>query len=162
MTKITCISTVSSPSILEAAHRVRKDFRLDLDFRLYYPHQIENEEADEIQILKRLQGADCGLLDIRGIGKANEIAVRAMRESNCTCLNMMGPWSNLFEVTRLGALSGKQITEKAKAKKKATNPPSGVQDVTLQPPSRRDNEKEGEESSPEWRMETILAPAATP
>ncbi len=162
MTRITCISTVSSPSILEAAHRVRKDFGLDLDFRLYYPHQIEREETDEIQILKHLQASDCVLLDIRGIGKANELVMRAMRESSCTCLNMMGPWSNLFEITRLGALSGKKIIEKAKAKKESTGPPSGIEGETFPRPVRREEGKDEEETSREWAMETILAPAATP
>lgn len=160
MIKITCISTVSSPSILEAAHRVRKNLGIDLDFRLYYPHQIENESADEMLILKHLQASDCVLLDIRGVGKANELAMRAMRESSCTCLNLMGPWSNLFEITRLGALSGKQIVEKAKAKKKADG--TGGMDEAIPRPQRRDETKEGEPESRDWSMETVLAPASTP
>ncbi len=162
MTKITCISTVSSPSILEAAHKVRKDLGVDLDFRLYYPHQIENENADEVQILKHLQASDCVLLDIRGIGKANELAMRAMRENTCICLNMMGPFSNLFEITRLGALSGKQILDKAKAKKKEKGPASGMQQETFQRPERGSGAKDGEPATREWNMEAILAPAATP
>ena len=160
MIKITCISTVSSPSILEAAHKVRKDHGIDLDFRLYYPHQIEREDADEMQVITHLQASDCVLLDIRGIGKANELAMRAMRENNCICLNMMGPWSNLFEITRLGALSGKQVLDKAKAKKKASGA-SGAQETFPRPP-QRDETTQGEPATREMVMETILAPAATP
>jgi len=160
MVKITCISTVSSPSILEAAHKVKRDHGIDLDFRLYYPHQIEREDADEMLILSHLQASDCVLLDIRGIGKANELAMRAMRGSDCICLNMMGPWSNLFEVTRLGALSGKQVIEKAKAKKKATGA-SGAQESFPRPP-QRDETAESEPATWEWTMETILQPAVTP
>ena len=159
MIRITCISTVSSPSILEAAHRVRKDYGIDLDFRLYYPHQIENESADEMQILKHLQASDCVLLDIRGIGKANELAMRALREGGCTCINMMGPFSNLFEITRLGALSGKQVLDKAKAKKRATAG-SGIQETT---PSRMsETDTKSNEPARDFVMERVLDKSVTP
>jgi len=160
MTKITCISTVSSPAILDAAHRVRKEYGIDLDFRLYYPHQIEDEKADEMQILRHLQASDCVLLDIRGIGKANELAMRALRESGCACINMMGPFSNLFEITRLGELSGKQILGKAKAKKKAAGPASGIADSPVRP--RRDAEKKTDNPPADFGMEMILGPSTTP
>ena len=160
MTKITCISTVSSPAILDAAHRVRKEYGIDLDFRLYYPHQIEDEKADEMQILRHLQASDCVLLDIRGIGKANELAMRALRESGCACINMMGPFSNLFEITRLGELSGKQILGKAKAKKKAAGPASGIADSPARP--RRDAEKKTDNPPADFGMEMILGPSTTP
>ncbi|OPY37803.1 MAG: cobaltochelatase subunit CobN [Methanoregula sp. PtaU1.Bin051] len=160
MIKITCISTVSSPTILEAAHKVRKDHGIDLDFRLYYPHQIENENADEMLILKHLQASDCVLLDIRGIGKANELAMRAMRESSCICLNMMGPFSNLFEITRLGALSGRRIIEKAAAKKKTAGV-TGVEEAFPRP-VRREDAGTSDQPARDWNMESVLATASTP
>lgn len=160
MIRITCISTVSSPLILEAAHKVRKVYGIDLDFRLWYPHQIEDEKADEMQILRHLQASDCVLLDIRGVGKANELAMRALRESGCACINMMGPFSNLFEITRLGALSGKQILEKAKAKKKAGGPVSGIAETPRRPPPAA--EKKADETPRDFGMEMILGPSTTP
>jgi len=157
--KITCISTVSSPSILEAAHKINKDHGIGLDFRLYYPHQIENENVDEMQIVKHLQESDCVLLDIRGMGKANELAMRALREKDIICVNMMGPFSNLFEITRLGALSGKQILDKAKAKKKATAS-IGIQETV--PPPQREADKKRDEPPRDFGMETVLGPSTTP
>ncbi len=159
MIRMTCISTVTSPSILEAAHKVRRDHGIDLDFRLYYPHQIENENTDEMQIFRRLEESDCVLLDIRGAGKAHELAMRALRQRDCTCVNMMGPWSGLFEITRLGALSGKQVIEKAKAGKKETGPPTpGIREE--RPPIAEQRRDAG--GTRDWSMEGVLAPASTP
>jgi cobaltochelatase CobN len=157
--KITCISTISSPSILEATHRIRKDHGIELDFRLWYPYQIENDEVDEDQIVRRLQGSDIVLLDIRGMGKANELAMRALKEGTGTCLNMMGPWSNLFEVTRLGALSGKEIVERTKAKMKKPGVPAPDPGSPRPSPAPK---KAGEPSAPAFIMEAMLASSATP
>ncbi|EHQ36388.1 magnesium chelatase subunit H [Methanoplanus limicola] len=142
MIKITCISTVSSPSIIEAAHKIRKNFGIDIDFRLYYPHQIQNENIDEETVIRHLQSSDCVLLDIRGVGRANELAIKALRDKNSVCLNMMGPWSNLFEITRLGAMSGKEILAKSRANKEKSEP-TVFKDDTARPP-----EKEKDENAP--------------
>lgn len=159
MIKITCISTVSSPTILEAAHRIKMVHGLDLDFRLWYPHQIDNDEVDEDQIIRRLQESDIVLLDIRGIDKANALALRALKDGTGTCLNMMGPWSNLFEVTRLGALCGKEIVERNKARKKKSGI-SGPESSTHQPAP--DTSKTCESAAPAFTMESMLAPSETP
>ncbi|MDP3565213.1 MAG: cobaltochelatase subunit CobN, partial [Methanoregula sp.] len=90
---------------------------------------------------------------------ANELAMRALRDGTGTCLNMMGPWSNLFEVTRLGALSGKEIVERTKAKKKKPGVPAPEPGSPRPSPAPK---KAGEPSAPAFTMEAMLASSATP
>jgi len=51
--KITCISTVATPTLLEAVNDLREDFELDVDFKIYYPNQINEEEIEE-EIIKTI------------------------------------------------------------------------------------------------------------
>jgi hypothetical protein len=44
--KITCISTVATPTILEAVNDLKEEFELDVEFKIYYPNQINEEEIE--------------------------------------------------------------------------------------------------------------------
>jgi len=135
---------------------MKKEYGIDLDFHLYYPHQVEDESADSDRISRNLQDADIVILDIRGVGKANELAVRALRNKTSVCVNMMGPYSNLFEITRLGSLSGKEILEKAR--KKSPDSP-GVQETV--PARPHDMENKTDAASREAGMAILLGPSTT-
>jgi len=72
--KITCISTVATPAILEAINALREDFELDIEFKIYYPNQIDEEEVEDESLKKDLKESDIVLIDIRGGGRSSEIA----------------------------------------------------------------------------------------
>jgi len=156
--KITCITTVPSPTILDAACRIRKEFGIDLNLKLYYTYQIEHEQVDEAIVIQDLKTADAVLIDIRGTGRANEITCSALRDECNISLNMMGPFSNLFEVTRLGALSGKKIMEKAKEDRKTQK--KSVTGKLPKPPEEKKTASGNE--TRDWGMEMVLGPAITP
>ncbi|MCK4734470.1 MAG: hypothetical protein KAT65_18585, partial [Methanophagales archaeon] len=104
--KITCISTVATPTLLEAINGLRENFELDIDFKIYYPNQIDEEEVEEETLKDDLRSSDVVLIDIRGGGRSSEIAYDALKEEKNIVLNLIGPMSKLMEITRLGSFSG--------------------------------------------------------
>ena len=66
------ISTIATPAILEAINALREDFELDIEFKIYYPNQIEEVEDETFK--KDLKESDIVLIDIRGGGRSSEIA----------------------------------------------------------------------------------------
>ena len=110
--KITCISTVATPSILEAVNDLRGDFGLDAAFKIYYPNQIDEEEVDREKLKNDLKTSDIVLIDIRGGGRSSEIAYEALKDENNIVLNLVGPMGKLMEITRLGSFSGTKIASR--------------------------------------------------
>ena len=110
--KITCISTVATPSILEAVNDLRGDFGLDVAFKIYYPNQIDEEEVDREKLKNDLKTSDLVLIDIRGGGRSSEIAYEALKEEKNIVLNLVGPMGKLMEITRLGSFSGAKIASR--------------------------------------------------
>ncbi|RXE56264.1 cobalt chelatase [Methanoculleus taiwanensis] len=105
--KLACISTVPSPAVVEAIDCLNRDFDLGIVMTMVYPHQIEKEEVDEEALTEALRAAEIVLIDIRGAGRASELAYAALRDGANIVLSMMGPFHRLFEVTRLGSFAGK-------------------------------------------------------
>ena len=120
--KITCISTVATPSILEAINELKGDFELDIDFKIYYPNQIDEEEVEEETLKDDLRSSDVVLIDIRGGGRSSEIAYDALKDANNIVLNLIGPMSKLMEITRLGSFSGAKIAARISTSTEVDNP----------------------------------------
>ncbi|QYZ80167.1 magnesium chelatase subunit H [Methanofollis formosanus] len=110
--KITAISTVSSRRFYDAVRRLNETFGTAVELRIYYPHQINNEECDEEQLRDDLASADAVLLDIRGQGRADEIAYAVLAGGTQTVVNMMAPIGRMMEITRLGAFSGREFMKR--------------------------------------------------
>ncbi|MBN1432706.1 MAG: magnesium chelatase subunit H [Methanomicrobiaceae archaeon] len=106
MIEIACISTVPTSSIAEAVKGLKEE-GLDCRIKMYYPHQIESETLDETEVRQNLKDADIVFLDIRGMGSAFNLAYNALLDEDNIVLSMMGPFSRLFEVTRIGEFTGK-------------------------------------------------------
>lgn len=117
--KITVISTVHATAIFEAVHDLKRDLVPDLDFSIYYPTQIDQEEIDDEDLTNDLTSADAVLIDIRGAGRASDLVHEALKGRTNIAVNLMGPFGPLFGVTRLGALSGERIADRMK-------PPGGA------------------------------------
>ncbi|NQE54684.1 hypothetical protein C5S29_13930 [ANME-1 cluster archaeon GoMg3.2] len=110
--KITCISTVATPTILEAIDELKEDFELDIDFKIYYPNQIDEEEVDSETLKEDLRSSDIVLIDIRGGGRSSEISYEALKGEKNIVLNLVGPMSKLMGITRLGSFSGTKIASR--------------------------------------------------
>lgn len=120
--KITCISTVPTPALAEAMNELNKDFDLDVDFKLYYPHQIDEEEVDREAVKNDLRSSDVVLIDIRGGGRSSEIAYNALKDTKNIVLNLVAPMSKLMEITRLGSFSGTRIASRISSSTEVDNP----------------------------------------
>ncbi len=120
--KITCISTVPTPALAEAMNELNKEFGLDVDFKIYYPNQIDEEEVDSETVKNDLSTSDIVLIDIRGGGRSSEIAYAALKNEKNIVLNLIGPMSKLMEITRLGSFSGGKIADTIKSSTEVDNP----------------------------------------
>jgi cobaltochelatase CobN len=120
--KIVCISTVPTPALAEAMNALNSDFKLDVEFTIYYPHQIDEEDVDRETVKNDLITADVVLIDIRGGGRASEIAYDTLKEAKNTVLNLVGPLSKLMEITRLGSFSGTKIASRISSSTEVENP----------------------------------------
>ena len=112
--KITCISTVATPTILEVIDELREDFELDIAFKIYYPNQIDEEEIDSETLKEDLKTSNIVLIDIRGGGRSSGIAYDALKDEKNIVLNLIGPMGKLMEITRLGSFTGGKIAARAK------------------------------------------------
>jgi cobaltochelatase CobN len=120
--KITCITTVPTSALAEAMNAVNEDFELDVDFKIYYPHQIDEEEVDSETVKEDLRSSAIALIDIRGGGRSSEIAYDALKDENNIVLNLVGPMSKLMEITRLGSFAGGKIADRIKSSTDLDNP----------------------------------------
>jgi len=116
------ISTVATPAILEAINALREDFELDIEFKIYYPNQIDDEEVEDEPLKKDLKESDIVLIDIRGGGRSSEIVYDALKEEKNIVLNLVGPMSKLMEITRLGSFSGAKIASRISSSTEVDNP----------------------------------------
>ena len=116
------ISTVATPAILEAINALREDFELDIEFKIYYPNQIDEEEVEDETFKKDLKESDIVLIDIRGGGRSSEIVYDALKEEKNIVLNLVGPMSKLMEITRLGSFSGAKIASRISSSTEVDNP----------------------------------------
>ena len=120
--KITCISTVPTSALAEAMNAVNEDFELDVDFKIYYPNQIDEEEVDSETVKDDLRSSAIALIDIRGGGRSSEIAYDALKDEKNIVLNLVGPMSKLMEITRLGSFAGGKIADRIKSSTDLDNP----------------------------------------
>jgi cobaltochelatase CobN len=120
--KITCISTVPTPVLAEALNELNKDFDLDVTVKLYYPHQIDEEDVDRETVKNDLKTSEIVLIDIRGGGRSSEIAYATLKDEKNIVVNLVGPMSKLMEITRLGSFSGTKIADKISSSIEVDNP----------------------------------------
>ena len=120
--KITCLSTVPTPALAEAMNALNEDFELDVEFKIYYPNQIDEEEVDSETVKDDLRSSAIALIDIRGGGRSSEIAYDALKDENNIVLNLVGPMSKLMEITRLGSFAGGKIADRIKSSTDLDNP----------------------------------------
>ena len=119
--KITCISTVPTSSLAEAVNELNHGNGIEtgietrIEFRTYYPNQIDEEEIDEDVLKDDLKSSDIVLIDIRGGGRSSEVVYDALKDGDNIVLNLITPIGKLMQITRLGSFSGKKIVDKMSA-----------------------------------------------
>ena len=121
--KITCISTVPTLSLVEAVNELNCDSETNIDFRTYYPNQIDEEEIDEDILKNDLKSSDIVLIDIRGGGRSSEVVYDALKDGDNIVLNLITPIGKLMQITRLGSFSGKKMADRI-----STSAATGVED----------------------------------
>lgn len=109
--QLTAILTVHTTAIMEAVERLNHDYDLSLSLNLYYPQQIDEGNYSLERLRSDIETADAVLLDIRGQGKAAEIAYSTLLGTQNPVINFMGPFGKLAEVTRLGAFTGPEFAK---------------------------------------------------
>jgi cobaltochelatase CobN len=112
--KVTFISTVPASNLALAAQELRAEFSLDLDFKIYYPRQIDEEEVDEELLKEDLKRSDAVFVDIRGEGHASEFVYNALKDETNAVVNLSSPFSRMMRITRLGSFSGSKVVERIK------------------------------------------------
>lgn len=120
--KITSISNVAGPTLGEAMNELNKNFGLGVDFKIYYPDQINEEEVDSETVKNDLRSSDIVLIDIRGGGRASEIAYDSLKDTKNIALNLVGPMGKLMEITRLGSFSGTRLADKMNSSTEVDKP----------------------------------------
>jgi hypothetical protein len=56
--KVVVVSPTLVPGLIQASEDLKEERRLDLDLRVYYPHQIDDEEIDPDEFGAELRSAD--------------------------------------------------------------------------------------------------------
>ena len=121
--KIICISTVATPALAEAMNELNNNFSLNVEFRIYYPNQINEDEIEEENVKSDLRTSDIVLIDMGGGGaKSSEVIYDALKDEKNVVLNLMGPMGKLMEITRLGSFSGGKIAARVKNADEVENP----------------------------------------
>ncbi len=113
--KITCISTVHSPSLVSAVLQLRERFSLPLELRIYYPEQLDNRRVDASRFVDDLRSADAVLIDVRGSGRAEDLIYDTLKGSEKTVVNLVSPIGRMMSITRLGSFRGSVIASRLKA-----------------------------------------------
>jgi len=107
--QITAIITVPTVPLMEAAEEIQREYGIDIPMHFHYPQDIDAHGYDTASLRRHLEEADVIFLDIRGQGRAVEIALETLRDRDALIINFMGPASPLMEITRLGAFSGRDF-----------------------------------------------------
>jgi len=115
---LVCISTVPTGAITRAVSNFSEKNEIPLTFKVYSPHQFDADTCDYNRVTTELQAASVVLVDIRGMGPASDLVIRSLRDTDNTVISLMGPYNNLFSITRLGNLIGKDLLDKKKGAKK--------------------------------------------
>lgn len=119
--KIICISTVPASALAEAVKELKDGFELSIDFKIYYPNQID-EEIDEEIVKEDLVSSDAVLIDIRGGGRSSEVVYDALKDEEKIILNLVAPVGKLMSITRLGSFLGRRIADKIVAPGEVRDP----------------------------------------
>ncbi|MFB3763838.1 MAG: magnesium chelatase subunit H [Methanotrichaceae archaeon] len=112
--KITCITTVPSPSLAAAAHKLTKEFDLDIDLKIYYPHSIDEEKVNDEALKGDLLTSQAVLVDIRGSGRSIDIVYETLKDEKNIVVNLVSPASKIMSITRLGSFHGSSISGRIK------------------------------------------------
>jgi len=112
--KVTFISTVPASNLVFAAQDLQAEFGLDLDFKIYYPREIDEEEVDDALLEEDLKKSDAVFVDIRGEGRASEVVYKALKDENNAVVNLSSPFSRMMRITRLGSFSGRSVADRIK------------------------------------------------
>ena len=110
--KIACIITVPSSGLARAAAGIKEDFGIDMDLRVYSPHQIDEERVDIDALQSDLRESDAVLVDIRGSGRSVDIVCCELEGRNNIVLNLTAPTSRVMAITRLGTFKGRSISDR--------------------------------------------------
>ena len=112
--KVTFISTVPASSLAMAARDLKAEFGLDLDLKIYYPREIDEEEVDDSLLEDDLKRSDAVFVDIRGEGRASDLVYTALKDEKNAVVNLTSPFSRMMRITRLGSFSGAKVAERMK------------------------------------------------
>ncbi|UEC43878.1 MAG: Cobaltochelatase CobN subunit [Methanothrix sp.] len=110
--KVTFISTVPASSLAMAARDLKAEFGLDLDLKIYYPRQIDEEEVDDGVLEDDLKRSVAVFVDIRGEGRAIEVVYNALKDEKNIVVNLSSPFSRMMRITRLGSFSGSRLADR--------------------------------------------------
>lgn len=112
--KVTFISTVPATNLAMAAQDLKAEFGLDLDFKIYYPRMIDEEEVNEDLLRDDLKRSDAVFVDIRGEGLASDVVYNVLKDEKNIVVNLSSPFSRMMKITRLGSFSGSRLANRIK------------------------------------------------
>ncbi|MFZ2184931.1 MAG: magnesium chelatase subunit H [Methanothrix sp.] len=115
--KIVIISPILITSLIKASQELNEEFELELDLRIYYPNQIDNEEISSDEIAEELKSADAVLVDLMGAGgRSIEIISSSLKGERNTAVSLVVPMGRAFQemmqITRLGSFHGAWLAER--------------------------------------------------
>lgn len=118
--KVVWISTVAERGMAEAVDKLRAD-GFDVNLKIIYPQDIDEEKVSEEELKKELEKADATLIDVRGGGKSSDMLHRILYGRNKTVITLLGTPKLRF-LTKLGSFSMEGFSKKEQVFKEALNP----------------------------------------
>jgi cobaltochelatase CobN len=106
--RIFCVSTPSGRDIAEAAAKLKNE-GIEINLKIVYPNQIDEERIPEDELRGELDRADVVLIDVRGDGRTSELLYNLLVNMNKTIINLVGSSAKLSSLTRLGSFSMKRF-----------------------------------------------------
>jgi len=114
---VVVVSPVLVPSLIKASQELKEEFELELDLRIYYPSQIDNEKVSLDEFTGELKSADAVLVDLMGAGGlAIEVISRSLKDEKNTVVSLVVPmgmaFQEMMQLTRLGSFQGRGLAER--------------------------------------------------
>ena len=107
---IVVVPTLASTKPLITAYRSIR-VRNKPELRVYYPHEVNEEEVELKEFEEKLKEASAVLIDVRGGGKVEEVLHRTLKGENNVVVTLIGS-PKLMSLTRLGSFTMEKFSEK--------------------------------------------------
>lgn len=109
------INASSSRMFLDGVAQFQKAHGQILQVAVHYVHEVEEGRSDTEAIRVGLSGADLVLLDVRGSGKAVDLAARALGHVSNTVILLVGGAPEVLSLVRMGSFSLKDVMQRRTA-----------------------------------------------